>query len=161
MKIFGKTPSEYLRFGAPILALVVLVAFARLALSLAGVPNSAVRWLSVTGVLFLGAAYFGARAQATGFGGYRHLLPLVFIQSALGNLIIIAAIVVAIVTGHDNIYTLPEYSGGGEGKTWAHVLGHLVFGLVMGPLVTWVLACGAYLVTRKLAPRRPAASPIV
>jgi hypothetical protein len=159
VKIFGKSISEYLRFAAPIMALVVLVAFARLVLALAGGPHLAVRWLSVTGVLFLGAAYYGVRAQSTGFGSYRHLLPPVFVQSALGNLIIIAAIVVAIATGRDNVYTLPEYSG--EGRTWAHVLGHVVFGLVMAPLVTWILACGAYFVTKKLAPRRAAASPIV
>jgi hypothetical protein len=161
VQIFGKPLPEYLRFQAPILALVVVVGLARLALSLAGTPNSAARWLSVTVILFIGAVYYGARAAATGFGSYRHLLPPLVIQSVVGNAIIIAAIVLAMATGHDNIYTAHEYSGGGEGKTWAHVAGHVVFGLVIAPLVTWILAGGAYLVTKKLAPKRAAAAPIV
>jgi hypothetical protein len=160
VQIFGKPLPEYLRFQAPILALVVVVGLARLALSLAGVPNSSARWLSVTVVLFLGAAYYGARAAMTGFGSYRHLLPPLVIQSAVANGIIIAAIMLAMATGHDNIYTAPEYSGGGEGKTWAHVAGHLVFGIVIAPLVTWILAGAAFLVTKKLVPRRAAAAPI-
>jgi small basic protein len=149
------------RFQAPILGLIVVVGLARFALSVAGLPNSAVKWLSIFGVLFVGTAYCGVRAATTGFGTYRHLLPPVFIQSVFGNLIIILAIVYAIATGHDNIYTAPEYSGNADGKNWGHVLGHVVVGAVMFPLLTWILACGVYLVTRKLAPSRAAAAPIV
>jgi hypothetical protein len=161
MKIFGKSLSEYLRFQAPILGLVVAVGLTRFALSLAGLPNSAVKWLSVFAVLFAGAVYCGVRAATTGFGTYRHLLPPLFLQSVLGNLIIILAIVFAIATGHDNIYTAPEYSGNVDGKTWGHVGGHVVVGAVMFPLFSWIVACGIYALTKKLAPRRSAAAPIV
>jgi hypothetical protein len=161
MRIFGKPLSEYLRFQAPILALIVMVGLARFALSLAGLPNSAVKWLSIFGVLFAGAVYCAVRSATTGFGSYRHLLPPLFLQSVLGNLIIILAIVYAIATGHDNIYTAPEYSGNVDGKNWGHVMGHVVVGAVMFPLFSWIVACGIYAVTKKLAPRRAATSPIV
>jgi hypothetical protein len=46
MKIFGKTLGEYVRFQKTFLILILAVGLARLALSLAGAPNSTVRWLS-------------------------------------------------------------------------------------------------------------------
>ena len=158
MRIFGKTLSEYLRFQAPILVLIVVVGLARLALSLAGVPNSAAKWLSVTVAVLIGTVYYAVRAHTTGFGSYKQLLPPLWIQSVVANGIVIVGIVIGIATGRDNIFTAPEYSGGGEGKTWFHVIAHVVVGVVVFPLITWALASLIYFVTKKVAPR-PGAGP--
>src|SRR5207245_22343 len=83
-----------------------------------------------------GAHYYAVRAHTTGFGSYKQLLPPLWIQSVVANGIVIVGIVIGIVTGRDNIFTAPEYSGGGEGKTWFHVIAHVVVGVVVFPLIT-------------------------
>jgi hypothetical protein len=85
MRIFGKTIGEYLRLAAGVIALVVVVGVARLALSLAGVPVSAIKFVSVTTMALLGVVYFGVRTHTSGFGSYRQLLPLMVITLGAGS----------------------------------------------------------------------------
>ena len=84
---------------------------------------------------------------------YKQLYPLMLFQSVLGQGLVALAVALAILTSRDNIYTAPEYSGGGDGKTWLHVAAHLVLGVVVLPLVSWGIGSVVMLVTRKLAPR--------
>ena len=155
--IFGKKWSEYLRFQQVILGLILVVGLARLALSLAGMPNSTTKWLSITVVSLVGLLYYGVRVHSTGFGSYKQLLPLIFNQTVLGNVISIIGIVIGILTGHDNVFTAPEYSGGGDGKTWLHAGAHVVIGIPVGTLVGWLTASIVLWVTKRVA-RRPAAA---
>jgi hypothetical protein len=74
-------------------------------------------------------------------------------QGLLGEGLVALAIVLAIFTGQDNIYTAPEYSGGGDGKNWVHVVAHLIVGGVILPLVSWGISSLVLLVTKKVAPR--------
>ena len=158
MKIFGKSISEYVRFQKVILLLIVIVAVLRLALSLGGVPNSSVRWLSITAVIVVGAVYCTLKVHTTGFGTYKHLLPLLVIQGAVSQVLVAGAIVLAILTNKDNIFSAPEYSGGGDGKNWAHVGAHLLVGFVIAPLVFWLVGCLILLVLKKVAPEARAES---
>ena len=151
--MFGKTLAEYLRFQRVVLALIVLAWLVRLALSLGGVANSSARWVSVTVVLLAGVVYYGVAVYRQGFGSYRQLYPLMLIQSIVGEGLVALAIVLAILTSRDNIYTAPEFSGGGDGKTWLHVGAHLFLGVIVLPLVSWAIGSLVMLVTRKVAPR--------
>lgn len=151
--MFGKTLSEYISFAKPILLLIIVVGIARLALSLAGVQSSAVKWLSISAAMFIGLVYFAIRVYTTGFGSYKQLLPLLVIQSFVAQVIIIAGIVIAIQTGKDNIFSLPEYAGGQDGKTWLHAGAHLVLGLTAGPLLAWLVGSIIMWVTKKVSPR--------
>lgn len=161
MSIFGKSHSEYFGFQRMVLAVVAAVALLRLALSLAGVPDASVKWLSVSWVGLLGIVYYGVRVHTAGFGSYRQLLPLIVIQNAVMQAIIIGGIALAIGTGQDNIYTAPEFSvdirtgqSGVDGKNWLHAGGHAMFGLVLGSLIAWGIASLVLLITKKAAPRR-------
>jgi hypothetical protein len=151
--MFGKTIGQYLGFQKVILILIVLVFLVRLGLSLSGTPNSVAKWISVTVVLLLGVVYYGVTVYTSGFGSYKQLYPLVLFQSVLGEGLVALAIVLAIVTGRDNIYTAPEYSGGGDGKNWMHVFAHIVVGAVVFPLICWGISSLVMLVTKKVAPR--------
>jgi hypothetical protein len=151
--MFGKTVAQYLGFQKVVLALIVLVFLVRLALSLGGTPNATAKWASVTVVLLLGVVYYGVAVHTRGFGSYKQLLPLLFFQSLLGEGLVALAVVLAIFTGTDNIYTAPEYSGGGDGKNWLHVVAHLVIGAIVLPLVSWGISSLVLLVTKKVAPR--------
>jgi hypothetical protein len=153
MRVFGKPFSEYVRFAGVSLALIAGVALLRLVLSLAGVADGSVRWISATAVTLVCALVWSARVHTTGFGSYRQVLPVVWLQTTTLMLVIVAAIVLAIVTGRDNIFTVPEYSGGGDGKTALHAIAHVVVGCVIEPLILWALGSLVLLVTKKVAPR--------
>jgi hypothetical protein len=155
MMIFGKKLSEYCRFQQVILWVIGVVGVAKLALSLAGLPNDTTKWLSLTVLSIAATLYYGVRVHTSGFGSYKQLLPLIFNQSVLAHGIIAFGIIIGIMTGHDNIFTAPEYSGGGDGKTWLHVGAHVVLGMFVGTLVGWLVASIVMWVTKRVA-RRPA-----
>ena len=148
MRIFGKTFGDYLRFAAGVVALVVVVGVARLALSLAGVPVSAAKFFSVTTMALLGALYLGVKTHTSGFGSYRQLLPLMVITLGAASWVSGFAVVLAIVTGTDNIYSIPEYSGGGDGKTFFHAFAHFVIAPFVAGLIAWGLSSLVMLVTK-------------
>jgi magnesium-transporting ATPase (P-type) len=154
MKIFGKSLPEYVSFEKGFLILILVVGLARLGLSLAGAPNAIVRFASMTVVLLLGLIYYSVRVHTSGLGSYKQLLPVLALPVILINLITVSAIVLAIETGKDNIFTAPEYSPrGANGKTWAHVAGHLIAIVVM-PFVLWGVGALIMLVTKKLTAGR-------
>jgi hypothetical protein len=148
MRIFGKTFGEYLRFASGIVALVVVVGVARLVLSSAGVPVSAVKIVSVTTMALLGVVYLGVRTHTSGFGSYRHLLPLMVITLGAASWVSGVAVVLAIATGTDNIYSIPEYSGGEDGKTFFHAFAHFFIAPFVAGLVAWGPSSLVMLVTR-------------
>ena len=149
MKIFGKSLAEYLRFEKGFLILILVVGFARLGLSLAGVPNATVKFVSLTVLLLLGLIYYSVRVHTSGFGSYKQLLPVLALAVILDNLIVVSGIMLAIGTGKDNIFSAPEFSGGVNGKTWGHVAGHLI-AMVVGSLILWGIGLLIMLLTKKL-----------
>ena len=151
--MFGKSVGQYLSFQKMFLIAIAVVFLVRLALSLAGTPNATAKWVSVTVVLLVGTLYYGVAVHTQGFGSYKQLYPLLLFQSLLAETLVALAIVLGIVTGHDNIYTAPEYSGGTDGKNWTHVIAHLVVGSVVLPLISWAISSLVLLVTKKAAPR--------
>lgn len=151
--MFGKRISEYLTFQRVFLVLIAVVGLLRLGLSLAGVPNTTTRWLSMNVVSWAGCFYYGVAVHTRGFGGYRQLLPLGLFQTVLQQAIAVTGILLDIA-GYANVYGAPEFSfGAGQG---AHLLSHLTIGMVVPPLLFWGVSSLVLLVTRKTAPRRPA-----
>ena len=151
MNFFGKRLSEYVAFAKPFLGLILVVGIARLALSLGGVPNSTTKWLSINAVIWIGVLYYSIRVHTSGFGSYKQLLPICVLQSLAAQAVIVPGIIIAIFTGNDNIFSVPEYSFGGDGKTWLHVGAHLVIGTTIGSLVSWLVGCLIMFATKKLA----------
>jgi hypothetical protein len=153
MSIFGKRFSEYISFTRLFIVLILIVGITRLALSLAGIDTSIVKWISISAVLTVGLFYYPIKLHTTGFGTYKHLFPIVFIQSFLSQVIIVTAIAIAIFTGTDNVFSLPEYSGGVDGKNWIHAGSHAVLGITLAPIIAWAIGCLILFVTRKIAPK--------
>ena len=153
MRIFGKSLAAYARFERGFLILVLVVGVARLAASLLGVPNSQVKFLSLTVCFLLGMLYYAVRVYTSGFGSYKELLPIYALPVIIGNAIIVTGILIAIETGKDNIFSAPEFSPGKtSGRTWGHIGGHAVATVVL-PLILWALGSLIMLVTKKLTPR--------
>jgi hypothetical protein len=155
--LFGKRVSEYLGFQKAWLALIAVVGLARLGLSLAGLPDGTVTFLSITVVGWAAVLYYGVAVHTRGFGGYKQLLPLMAFQVVLVQAIAVFGILLAI-GGHPNIYAAPEYSGPPFARSpdqWTHLTAHLTIGLVAPVLLGWGVASLALLITRRVA-RRPA-----
>src|SRR5215813_10353475 len=102
MKIFGKRLSDYVAFSKLFLILIPVVGIARLALSLGGEPNSTVKWISVTALLWIAVLYYPVRVHTNNFGSYRHLLVIFALLNLVAQVIIISGILLAIFTGTPN-----------------------------------------------------------
>jgi hypothetical protein len=153
--MFGKRLSEYLGFQRVWLVLTAAVGLARLGLSLAGAPDDSVRFLSMNALLWTGAVYYGVAVHTHGFGSYKQILPLTFLQVLILHVIAVAGIVLG-VAGFTNIFAAPEYSGPATAQNqWLHALSHLTIGMVAAPLVLWAVGSLAMWITKKTA-RRPA-----
>ncbi len=148
MKIFGKPLSEYLSFGRLFLVLVPLTGIIRLLLSLQGYPIASVRWVSMTAVGFIGVVYFAIRVHTTGFGGYKELLVLCTLQNLTSQIVSIAGILQALLSGVTNIYSTSEFSFGADPKS--HILAHVFIGTTAGSIVPWLIGCLVLFVVRKV-----------
>lgn|SRR5690348_7024954 len=153
MKIFGKSVSDYLKFEKVFLILILVVGIARLGLSMAGVPNSTAKYLSLTVVLLLGTIFYSVTVHTSGFGSYKQLLPVLEFLSITGGCIVITGIVISILTGKNNIFSSPEFSGGADGKTWVHALAHFVV-MFVAPLVLWLIGSLIMFITKKVSGAR-------
>jgi hypothetical protein len=159
MTIFGKRLSEYIAFCRPLLILILVVGIVRLAVSLGAGSNSAAKWLSITAIMWMGVLYYSIRVHTSGFGSYKQLLPICVLQSLAAQAIIVPGIILAIVTGKDNIYSIPESFFGRDGKTWLHVAAHLLIGTTVAPLLSWLIGCAIMFAAKKMAGSKDTKAP--
>ena len=165
--MFGKSLSEYIDFQKPILMLLAAVWAVRLGMSLAGVPVAGAKFVSITVVLVIGALYYGWAVPRKGFGSFRQLYGLNLIQGVVSQTLVAAAIVLAIIMGKDNIFSIPEFYPPAQGipvlglpmppdgKSFGHAIEHIVVaGFIGFPIIGWLLGSVVLLATRKSA--RPA-----
>jgi hypothetical protein len=149
--VFGKKFSEYVQFEWWILTLIAVVWAIRLGLSLAGTTFEVDRWISINIVLLLGLIYCSIAVHLRRFGSYKQLFGLLLVQTVFAHILIACGIVLGIITGTDNIFTIPEVSGGGDGKSWGHVAAHAIAGFVL-PVITWLIGSALLFVTKKSKP---------
>jgi len=162
--MLGKSLSEYVAFQKPVLILIAAVWALRLVLSMAGVPVAGAQFVSVTGVLVLGALYYGWAVGKKGFGSFKQLYGLNLVQGVFSQTLVALAIVLAIAMGRDNIYSIPEFyppaQGIGilglpmppDGKSFGHAIEHIVVaGFIGFPIIGWLLGSLVLLATRKSA----------
>jgi hypothetical protein len=76
-------------------------------------------------------------------------------QAATGNLIIAGGIAISAISGKENIFSRPEYSGPLASNQWLHAVGHIADGFIVGPLIGWLL--GAIIMFVVLKVSRPKA----
>ena len=164
--MFGKSIYDYVVFQKPFLVLLAAVWLLRLVLSTAGVPVPFAQFASLTGVLVLGALYYGWAVSRRGFGSFKEIYVLNLIQSLFSQTLVALAILLGNLTGQDNIYTIPEFYPPAQGidlfglppdgKTLGHAIEHIVVAGAIGfPIIGWVLGSIVHLALR---PRKAAAA---
>jgi hypothetical protein len=147
MLIFGKTLGDYIHFARFFLIATAFVGIVRLTLSLAGVPIDIARWFSINAVGLIALIYFSVRVHTTGFGGYPQLLILLSLELLTGEIIIAGGIMLAWVTGVENIFSAPEFGGEAFGHA-THAATHILLGPTVFALVTWIPASIILFVTK-------------
>jgi hypothetical protein len=154
--MFGKPVKEYLAFQKWWLVALAVVGLLRIALSLGGLPDSSVKWVSTNVIGFAAFVYYGAAGYRSGFL-YKQLLPLAFFHGAVFHTLAVTGILLTIA-GFPNIYAAPEYSGPAGTNQWFHIGAHLTIGMVAVSLIGWAFASLSMLITRVLSPRPVAAT---
>ena len=91
--------------------------------------NTTARWISMTVLTWIAIIYYSIRVHTRRFGSYRHLLVICVLLNLSTQIISIAAIVLAILTDKNNIFSAPEFAFGGDGKTWLHAGSHIFIGI--------------------------------
>jgi hypothetical protein len=150
--MFGRPLSQYVAFQKPILIAIGVVWALRLGLSLAGAPVAGARFVSVTGVLVLGALFSGWAVRRQGFGSFKELYGLNLVQGDFSQTLVALAMVLAWASGRDNIYSIPDFYPPAQGvsvlglplppdgKNLGHALEHVVVAGALGfPLIGWAL----------------------
>lgn len=159
--MFGKSYTEYLRFQTPFLIALVVMGFARLSLSIGGAPNEVVRYFSMNMVFLAGTVYYGLKVGRSGFGTYRHLLPLIFNQSLVIHTMAVLGIALS-ANGFPNVFDAPEFRGPGstpETTALLHALSHVFIGMTVGTLVSWGVGSLVMLIGGRPSRRAVASAP--
>jgi hypothetical protein len=154
MRIGGRSLREYLRLLGPLFGLITAVWGLRLIIAAVGAPGNIVRILSVTVTSSICILLAAVLIHIRRFGGYSSVITAVFLLVVWGQLLISAAIVLAMVTGGSNVYTEPEYAGRAP-SLLVHLVGHLTLGIGISTLLGAGMACVLFWLVRRVIPPQP------
>jgi hypothetical protein len=160
MKISGHGLRDHFRLLAPLLGLLTGVWVLRLILGAAGAPQWLTGLFSMTAVAPLSVFFAVFLIHVRRFGNYPNVVVASLILNTWSQLLIIAAILFSVLTGTENIYTIPEYSIPGDDPDHRrHIYGHLTIGIGISTLTGAALGCLLLWLLRKMVPAPPQPAP--
>ena len=155
MRVGGRRMREHVRLLLPLFAFLLVVWLLRLLLAAAGASLSVSRVFSVTTASAVAVFLAVLLIHFHGFGGYTNVVTTSLLLNAWSQSLIVIAILVAVVTGTENIYTLPEFSVPGDDPLHLrHIFGHLTFMLGLGTLFGAGVGCLMLWFLRLMVPMR-------
>ena len=155
MRVGGHRMREHVRLLLPLLAFVTAVWLLRLLLAAAGASLSVSRVFSVTTASAMAVFLAVLLIHFHGFGGYTNVVTTSLLLNAWSQILIVVAILFAVATGTENIYTLPEFSVPGDDPLHLrHIFGHLTFILGLGTLFGAGVGCLMLWFLRLMVPMR-------
>ncbi|MCI0626158.1 MAG: hypothetical protein L0387_31695 [Acidobacteria bacterium] len=155
MRVGGHRMREHVRLLRPLFAFLAAVWLLRLFLAAAGVSLSVTRVFSVTTAAAVAVFLAVLLIYFRGFGGYTNVVAASLLLNAWSQVLIVIAILFAVATGTENVYTLPEFSVKGDDPLHLrHILGHLTFMLGLGTLFGAGMGCLMLWFLRMMVPVR-------
>jgi len=139
MRIGEHGVRDHIRLLFPAFVLVTGVWSLRLIFSASGLPFALVRLVSVTVATTVSVLLSVILIHARRFGGYASVVVASLLINLWAQILIILSIMFGIFTGSENIYSEPEFRVGSN--QWAHIHGHLTFGIAIGTLVGAGVGC--------------------
>jgi hypothetical protein len=155
MKVGGHRMREHIRLLMPLFAFVTAVWLLRLFLAALGASLGISKFFSVTTACAVAVFLAALRIHFRSFGGYTNVVATSLLLTAWGQILIVIAILFAVATGTENIYTLPEFSVEGDDPLHLrHIFGHLTFMLGLGTLFGAGMGCLLLWFLRLMVPAR-------
>ncbi len=156
MKIGDHGLRDHLRLLAPMFGLIAAVWALRWIADLASAPHGLVRGLSVSVAGAVAVLVAVVLIHFKRFGGYTSVVVSTFLLILWEQVLIVLAILIAIATSTENIYTVPEF---GFGETHLHhIAGHMTYGLGFEGIFGAAMGCGLLWVLRRFVPPEPSTS---
>jgi len=155
MRVGGHRMREHVRLLLPLFAFLLVVWLLRLLLAAAGASLSVARVFSVTTASAVAVFLAVLLIHFHGFGGYTNVVATSLLLNAWSQILIVSAILFAVATGTENVYTLPEFSVPGDDPMHLrHIFGHLTFVLGLGTLFGAGVGCLMLWFLRLMVPVR-------
>jgi fucose 4-O-acetylase-like acetyltransferase len=155
MRVGGHPIREHVRLLLPLFAFLLVVWLLRLLLAAAGVSLSISRVFSVTTASAMAVFLAVLLIHFHRFGGYTNVVTTSLLLNAWSQILIVIAILFAVATGTENVYTLPEFSVPGDDPMHLrHIFGHLTFMLGLGTLFGAGVGCLMLWFLRLMVPMR-------
>jgi len=155
MRVGGHPMREHVRLLLPLFAFLLVVWLLRLLLAAAGASLSISRVFSVTTASAVAVLLAVLLIHFHRFGGYTNVVTTSLLLNTWSQILIVIAILFAVVTGTENVYTLPEFSAPGDDPMHLrHIFGHLTFMVGLGTLFGAGVGCLMLWFLRLMVPVR-------
>jgi hypothetical protein len=153
MKIGGLGLREHIRLLTPLFIFIAAVWLLRMLTDAAGAPHFIAHAFSVTAAetiaIFLAVLLMEVRRK----GSYVNVVVASMMLTAWGQLLIVLAIIFAVITKINNVFTIPEFSVPGDDRYHIrHILGHLTYGIGLGVIFGAAMGCLLLFLLRVLVP---------
>ena len=155
MNICGYGLRDHIKLLSPMFGLIAVVWLLRWVLWEPTEHHRSVLALSVTALTSISILVAVGLMHFRRFGSYLNVVVASFMLVTWEQLLIIAAILFAVVSGIENVYTAPEFSIPGDDRYHVkHIFGHLTFGIGAGTLLGAATGCLLLWLLRMLVPAR-------
>lgn len=153
MKISGRGVREHLQLLTPLFGVIGAVWALRFILGQIGAPMWLIEVFSVGIFVPICVILAALLIHLKRFGGYASVVFSSFLLVLWGQILIVAAILLSVVAGVENIYTAPRFSIPGDTGHVRHILGHLTFGVGLETLIGSLMGCLILFMLRRAKPR--------
>jgi len=153
MKIGGLGIREHVRLVAPLFGLIAAIWALRWILGVVAAPRWLIGIFSLTLATPVAILLAVLLMHVRRIGGYTNVVVVSLLLNAWAQLLIVAAILVSVASGVENIYTRPEFSAlGNDPRHLRHIYGHLVFGIAFSTPIGAAVGSFLLFLLRKMVP---------
>lgn len=153
MIISGHSLTAHIRLLTPLFGVITAVWILRfVAGTLEGAPGWLITPLSMSLVVPVCIILATLLIHSRRFGGYTSVVLSSILLVVWGQVLVVIAILVTVLTGYENIYTVPEFSIPDDPGHTRHILGHLTFGIGLESLVGSLMGSLILFMLRRTTP---------
>lgn len=153
MRVSGKTIKEHIQLLTPLFGIIAAVWALRFFLGQIGAPYWLIQPFSVTLIVPVCIILMTLLIRVKRFGGYPSVIVGAFFLVVWSQLLIVAAILISVFGGVDNIFAAPEFSPQNDPYHRNHIIGHLTFGIGLLTLFSSLMGCVILFMLRRINPR--------
>ncbi|HUV14303.1 MAG TPA: hypothetical protein VMY18_11725, partial [Acidobacteriota bacterium] len=152
MRFSGKTMKEHIQLLTPLFGIIAAVWALRFFLGQVGAPGWLIQPFSVTLIVPVSIILMTLLIRVKRFGGYPSVIVGAFFLVVWSQLLIVAAILLSVFGGVDNIFTAPQFSPENDPNHMNHIIGHLTSGVASLTILSSLMGCVLFYMLRRTHP---------